>query len=94
MSPFYFNRSFQLKSLDVLQQRIVLDRDIRSGCAVYFSCSPPIGLGQRSERDLSAVRGDLEIRGSDERFPGDNGHHAKAVCGPDLRLTLHRLEIM
>jgi hypothetical protein len=48
----------------------MLDGHICSGCTVYFSCSPPVGLGKRSERDLSAVRGDLEIGGSDERFPG------------------------
>jgi hypothetical protein len=70
MPPFHFNRSFQLEILDILQERIVLDRNVRSGCTVYFSCPPPVGLGERSERDLSAVRGDLEIGRGDERFPG------------------------
>jgi hypothetical protein len=69
MPSLHFNRSFQFETLDVPQELIVLDRDIRSGGAVYFSCPPPIGLGERSERDLSAVRGDLQIGGSDERFP-------------------------
>jgi hypothetical protein len=70
MPPFHFNRSFQLEAFDIFQQGIVLDRDIRSGGAVDFSCSPPIGLGKRSERNLSAVRADLKIGRSDERFPG------------------------
>ena len=71
MAPFHFNRSFQPETLDILQERIVLDRNVRSGCTVYFSCSPPIGLGKRSERDLSAVRADLEIGRGDEKFPGN-----------------------
>jgi hypothetical protein len=70
MPPFYFDRSFQLETLDIFQERIGLDRNVRSGGAVDFSCSPPIGLGKRSERDLSAVQADLEIGRGDEGFPG------------------------
>jgi hypothetical protein len=39
-----------------------------------FASPPPVGLGNRLERDLLAIFGDLQVGWLDEGFPVDDPH--------------------
>ena len=69
MTAFNADRSFKLEGLNIFQKLVMLYGNVGTGRAVHFSSPPPIGLGERLERDLASIFRDLELIRRDEGFP-------------------------